>query len=75
MQEKIDWLNTYEIFFDEAFLTLHNWQKYIQGETQLVQQSVKLLQPSGDEKLMEAATQLGEMMESFIFYKIQENLK
>ena len=73
MEDKIDWLNTYEVFFDETINIQTNWPTYIQGETLLIQHSLSILEKNSSPSLINAATLLGEVLG--LIYLLQSDRK
>lgn len=73
LQAEIEWLNTYEIFFEDNLPSFENWESYLQGEVLLLQQSFNLVGSSSNEKTRAAVKQLGEMMG--IIYLLQNEQK
>lgn len=73
MEDKVDWLNTYEVFFDETITIQTSWPEYIQGETLLIQHSLCILEKNPNPSLMNAATLLGEILG--LIYLLQSDRK
>lgn len=71
--EAEDWLNSYEVFFDEQ-IDLHNsWQKLIVPEALLMQQSLRLLDFNASEEMLNHAYKLGLCLG--IIYLLQNDYK
>ena len=62
MTHLIEWLNTYEVYFDERVDLKVQWLSYIQGESILLHQSLLLLAPEASPALEEASKALGEVL-------------
>lgn len=73
MTQAIDWLNTYEVFFDETTTIQENWPTYIKGEALLLSQSLFMVQKDPTSAMVEAATLLGEVMG--LIYLLQSERK
>lgn len=73
MENMIDWLNTYEIYFDEAINLKTHWQHYIEGEALLMHHSLQLLTPHTSPPLAEASKHLGQALG--LIYLLQSDHK
>lgn len=73
MEDKINWLNTYEVFFDETINIQEKWPAYIQGETLLIQDSLHIFEKNPSLSLMNAAALLGEVLG--LIYLLQSDRK
>lgn len=62
MDNLIDWLNTYEIYFDETINLKTHWHQYIESESILLHQSLLLLNPDASPHLKEASKTLGQTL-------------
>lgn len=73
MQNLIDWLNTYEIYFDEAISIKTHWPQYIESEAILLHHSLLLLKPDASQNLIEASKTLGQILG--LIYLLQSDHK
>lgn len=67
----IDWLNSYEVFFDNSLDIRQYWLEYTKGETLLMQHCLLLLQKEPPAEVREAARKLGQTMG--LIYILQSN--
>lgn len=58
----IDWLNTYEVYFDETISLKTHWLQYIESEPLLLYHSLLLLKPDASPPLIEASKTLGQIL-------------
>lgn len=73
MENLIDWLNTYEVYFDETISIKTHWPQYIEGESLLVSHSLHFLLPGAWPLLIDAARVLGEILG--LIYLLQSDHK
>ncbi|WP_032113036.1 hypothetical protein [Candidatus Paracaedibacter symbiosus] len=71
--ELIDWLNSYEVFFDESLIIKKQWPEYIKGEMLLMRHSLLLLQKEPSPEIIEAAEALGKTIG--LIYLLQSDRK
>lgn len=73
LDEMIEWLNCYEVFFDDTITLQHGWPNYIYPEALLFQQSLFILQKDPNIELVKAATLLGNVLG--LIYLLQSEQK
>lgn len=73
MENLIDWLNTYEVYFDETISLKTHWPHYIESEAILLHRSLLLLKPDASPPFIEASKILGQILG--LIYLLQSDHK